>query len=688
MKKILWVLFFILVPLLTFTQIIDMDAALAEDFFRNGIAAFHNGFLNKAYISFEQALSKKPNTPIYRFWLGETYFRNGYNGNAIEVWESLIADGFEVAFLTNRVEQVRRMSASQLPISDVKWTLSHEVEGEVNGISYFAGPIAICPNLEGGVFVSSYLTGEILEITTNGIIKPFYRDIIIPYNRPFDLVTYNHQNYYLSEMGKDSIYSFSSKLTSSDSKFGEKGTEEGAFNGPQFMAVDNEGYLYVSDIGNGRISKFSQSGDFILSFGSKQGRFPGLRMPSGIACHGDLVVVADQRDKVIYYFDKSGNYLNELGRGQFEYPQGLTSISDNEILVADGTRLLLLDTELELITELSDFNQKAKQLIKANIDLNGNIIVSDFKQNSVYYLTDRSLLYSGLYMQIENVNSREYPMVELTFTVKDSLGHPFCGLDLTNFILEEEGQRISELEFLYSDVISENVSISLLMDYSEAVQSQTEELESAMKATFSSLRRGDYFALLSEDDRPVLQDEIAFNNAEDLAGVEGLLETLLDENIAHDENGRFDLGVHESVSRLLNFTGKRAIVYMTDGKLDSEDFKDYNLTKIENYLVNNNVAFYYVQMTTEMGSGHDELEYLAKKSGGKGFSIYSPMGLSEMMPTIRSRQDGRYKINYRSLSNDDYGRKYLSLLLEINHFNRTGRTSWGYYSPLNFSDND
>jgi len=48
-------------------------------------------------------------------------------------------------------------------------------------------------------------------------------------------------------------------------EWGKSGTASGEFNQPIGIAVDNEGYVYISDSGNNRIQKFSNNGKFISS---------------------------------------------------------------------------------------------------------------------------------------------------------------------------------------------------------------------------------------------------------------------------------------------------------------------------------------------------------------------------------------------------------------------------------------
>ena len=53
------------------------------------------------------------------------------------------------------------------------------------------------------------------------------------------------------------------------SMWGSLGTGPGEFNGPFDVAVDHEGFVYVTDPGNYRVQKFTPEGTFVLQWGSQ-----------------------------------------------------------------------------------------------------------------------------------------------------------------------------------------------------------------------------------------------------------------------------------------------------------------------------------------------------------------------------------------------------------------------------------
>jgi DNA-binding beta-propeller fold protein YncE len=97
-------------------------------------------------------------------------------------------------------------------------------------------------------------------------------------------------------------------------------TTPGDFGGPQGVAVDKDGDVYVTDTMNNRVEIFDADGNFISWFG-KHGDGPGyFARPKGIAidCDGHIWV-ADQMEDRLQVFNREGELLTYLG-GHGDYP--------------------------------------------------------------------------------------------------------------------------------------------------------------------------------------------------------------------------------------------------------------------------------------------------------------------------------------------------------------------------------
>ncbi len=123
---------------------------------------------------------------------------------------------------------------------------------------------------------------------------------------------------------------------------GERGVDDGQFNFPTFLTLDNEGKIYVVDAMNFRIQIFDKDGKFIKKFGEAGDATGYFSRPKGIAVdsYGHIFIV-DALFHIVQVFDFNGNFLYNFGgmgqeNSRFWLPTGISIDSQNNILVADS----------------------------------------------------------------------------------------------------------------------------------------------------------------------------------------------------------------------------------------------------------------------------------------------------------------------------------------------------------------
>ncbi|KAF6244980.1 6-bladed beta-propeller [Nitrosopumilus sp. b2] len=160
----------------------------------------------------------------------------------------------------------------------------------------------------------------------------------------------------------------------------------GYFSYPEFIAVDEDGNSYVSDLGNKRIQKFSSDGQYITHWG-QSGKLPGeFHYPSGIAISGDLVYVADQSLHRVQVFTMNGTYVDGWGSkgihdGEFKYPYGIAADSESVYVVDTGNqRIQKFTTDGEFVLSFGTSGMGPGQFLTAigiDVDENGDVYVTD-----------------------------------------------------------------------------------------------------------------------------------------------------------------------------------------------------------------------------------------------------------------------------------------------------------------------
>ncbi|MSQ14652.1 MAG: hypothetical protein EXR50_02145 [Dehalococcoidia bacterium] len=131
-------------------------------------------------------------------------------------------------------------------------------------------------------------------------------------------------------------------------KWGSQGGGDGQFNNPAHIAVDRaRNVLYVADVNNHRIQKFTTGGTFLTKWGglSDGPNSNGLfAYPRGVAVDGGgNVYVADTNSHRIQKFTSEGTFITKWGanpggsgNGEFNTPTGVAVDSSDNVYVADA----------------------------------------------------------------------------------------------------------------------------------------------------------------------------------------------------------------------------------------------------------------------------------------------------------------------------------------------------------------
>ncbi|HEY9898039.1 MAG TPA: LamG-like jellyroll fold domain-containing protein [Pantanalinema sp.] len=129
--------------------------------------------------------------------------------------------------------------------------------------------------------------------------------------------------------GKDGgeAYAFSSAIALYDGQIGGQGSALGQFNRVTSVAVDRQGFIYVPDLVNNRIQKFTPDGRYIWSFNTFSGGTGTFNYPHGIGVDRDgNTVVVDYNNHRFMKFDPFGSLLWGIGSGsRWTIPVGATS---------------------------------------------------------------------------------------------------------------------------------------------------------------------------------------------------------------------------------------------------------------------------------------------------------------------------------------------------------------------------
>ncbi|GAB1481304.1 hypothetical protein MASR2M78_01190 [Treponema sp.] len=329
----------------------------------------------------------------------------------------------------------------------------------------------------------------------------------------------------------------------------------------------------------------------------------------------------------------------------------------------------MADTHTGSLQELGGLGNANVRIVGADVDRNGNIVVANFAAGEVSLLARMDDLAAGLFVQIERVISDRFPEITVELRVQDRRRRPVVGLEARNFILSESGRPVAGQEFLGAAYLSKRSDISILIERSLETRPLLKDLETAVRDASSAADR--VLALVSAGEQPI---------KENIGSGAELLQAARSRTPSYTPRWNFDLGLRLAATELLAGEKKRAVVFISSGKLGEKSFERYGLSELASYLANNGIVFYTVVLSDT--AVDKELRYLCEQTGGQVLSLYRNEGIAPVIAALREGPSGSYALKYSSKLPTDFGRAYLGLEAEAYLMERSGRDALGYFPPL------
>jgi streptogramin lyase/4-amino-4-deoxy-L-arabinose transferase-like glycosyltransferase len=218
---------------------------------------------------------------------------------------------------------------------------------------------------------------------------------------------------------------------------GSCGAGPGQFQSPAGIATDDQGNVYLADVGNHRVVKLNARGQVLLSFGREGEREGQFLEPFDVVVEPDgNVVVLDAAAQRLQRFSPDGRFLATFGETLATYrPRGLGVDRAGNLYVADtgGLRLLRLSPEGKVLQQWGGRGEAigAGQPVDVAVTPDGTIYLTEAEKGLIWRLLPDGRVAS--WVAVERANTVDGP-------------HVAVGLDGRVYVTDPERWRVMVYE--------------------------------------------------------------------------------------------------------------------------------------------------------------------------------------------------------------------------------------------------
>jgi DNA-binding beta-propeller fold protein YncE len=244
-----------------------------------------------------------------------------------------IGKGYGVAFAKGKLYVCASASGQVIVIDFAQKKFEYLVGNTGKGL--LKKPVNIAIDQAGYLYVADTARNEVVVYDPFGnYVKAFGK--AEGKSRIVAVAAYG-QNLYALDNGTNEIRVFDTKTGEQVKSIGGGRESATSVTVPTGIAIDAEGFIYVTNVGSGRIMKFDRDGNLLKTFGKFGDSFGEFARPRGVAVDdAGRIYVVDAGHQNVQLFDNEARLLTFFGNpdpkleaGTLNLPSGIAVTKDN-----------------------------------------------------------------------------------------------------------------------------------------------------------------------------------------------------------------------------------------------------------------------------------------------------------------------------------------------------------------------
>jgi len=531
----------------------------------------------------------------------------------------------------------------------------------------FDVPMGMTVDKEKNLYITSFQTGKLVSLDVNG--RGIDAGTPQLNGRLYGIDRYEN-TFAVTDFAHDQVIFLNSRGRVTGTA-GKPGNGPGAFHGPEGVAFDDEGNLYVVDSGNHRVQKLNRKGEYILSFGHKGRSRNAFMKPSDVAVRGSIIYITDTGNRRIVVADTYGNVTDILRPEGLTSPRGIT-VKDKLLIVADQAKgILFYDTETKKgswFKSWEDGKESFLSPVAVEISDDNFIYCADNRRSRIDVFTHAQNRYTNLDMEITSTDVSQYPVVALYMNIRNRTGDPVYGLKKENFFITEDSARISNFRINYLKQKASSVSTVFCVDRSKAAENYHREISWAADFYLRKMTTSDSVRVLNFNNKYWQGNPFDWSRRRTQRALKKM-------NYGYGKAlGRT---LYNGITDLLPRLNRRALILFTDGTLQSDSFQQYTPDVIIRYAR----AHYIPVHIISFKKPDPILVEIAEKTEGSVIQSGKMDSIKGLYKKIKDSRECRYVMVYSTYKSPAFRGFWSDVHLKVNFRGLKGSEWGGYFVP-------